>query len=60
MEIKKPEKRKAKSKTVVVQTAFKAKYVKLRVFDEDPKDLFLIEHFKEKWTANHAKFIAPK
>jgi hypothetical protein len=54
-----PERRSTKSKTVVIQTEFRAKYVKLRIFDKNPNDIFLIENFKERWTQNHVKFIAP-
>ena len=53
------QRKKEKSQTVIIQNEFKGKYLKLRYFDQDLSNLFLVENFREKWTQEHVKFIAP-
>jgi len=44
------ERKKLKTQTVIIQREFKARYLKLRLFDRSNNTQFLIDTFKEVWT----------
>lgn len=44
---------------MVIQKQFKARYLKIRLFDRSNNSQFLMDTFKEVWTQEHQTHIAP-